>query len=289
MNKWIAGFLMLIFMTVSAGAAGRRADDEKLAAAMRATHVKTTGTRAIVWAPPAWPADKRAAVTASFDALIPRVEAVLGRAFDPKAYGQAHIEYFISESDAMPSHVFGAYEHSAAAGDRPYVFLSGLDSGEAPHIHETVHIVGGEFGSLLLREGVASYVQLALQPGKMRPLVKMEATDLGSLDAAVAQLLAKPVVRELAVTWLANPAKAVTFSSRPERGQFYAVSASFTKFLIERLGMEAFMKAYASPDASRAIASWQRLAEEWLAGTRSGRERAVALPPGDRFVPSPAN
>lgn len=265
MSKWIAG-LLLMTMTMTAGE--RRAQDERTAAAMRATHVKTAGERAIVWAPREWPAEKRTTVTASLDRTITEVESFLGRTHDPKPYGQPHIEYFISDSDELPSHVYGAYEHSPSHGDRPYVFLSGLDSGEAPHIHETVHIVGGRFGSLLLREGVATYVQFRLQPGKMRPLVRLgDVSDRKSLDAAVTQLLARPENRALAAKWLGNPGKRVDFASRPERSLFYAVSASFSAFLIDRVGLEAVMRAYAADDPVAALPGWRQLSEEWLGRT----------------------
>lgn len=248
--------VLLLFATTAAAAG--RAEDDRAIEAIRAANVKTVGERVIVWAPPSWPEAKRAEVTATLDQYVLSVQQVLAR---PRT---ATIEYFITASDDIPSHVYGAYEHDTTS-DPPYVFLSGLDSGEAPHIHETAHIVGGNFGSLLLREGLATHVQFALEPGKkMRPLVKMGATDRETLDAAVTQILAKPQHRELALRWIANPAKRVDFTSRPERGVFYAVGASFTAFLIDRLGMEAFLKAYAADDPRSAIPSWQALTDEWL-------------------------
>ncbi len=256
MNRSIIAFLLF---ATSAFAAGR-AEDDRAISAIRASSVKTPGERVVVWAPASWPEAKRAEITATLDRYVRSVQNVLRRPYDRT------IEYFITASDDIPSHVYGAYDHDPSR-DHPYVFLSGLDSGEAPHIHETAHIVGGRFGSLLLREGVATYVQFTLEPGKkMRPLVKLGATDLETLDAAVAQLLAKPQSRELALRWLANPVKRVDFTSRPERAVFYAVGASVTAFLVERLGMETFMKAYAADDPRSVIPSWQTLTEEWLRG-----------------------
>jgi hypothetical protein len=249
---------VLMFLATTALASSK---DDAAIAAMRATHVKSAGTRVVVWAPPAWPAEKRASVTASLDRVVAQVETALVRKHE------APIEYYISELDDLPSHVYGGYAHTA--DDKPVVFLSGLDSGEAPHIHETVHLVGGEFGSLLLREGIATYVQFTVQPGKMRPLVKLEATDLPSLDAAAARILGKPQTRQQALGWIANPAKSVTFTSRPDRGMFYAVSASFTAYLVKELGMSAFMEAYGSKNPVAAIEkrsgkAWSRWTDEWL-------------------------
>ena len=262
MKKTIA---VLAIVTCIA-AMSRHAADAGLVRTMRESNVKTVGARAIVWAPPAWTEAKRKDVTASLDRVIARAEETLGRKHASNGYAQPHIEYFISDSDEMPSHVYGGYEHSAAGGDHPYVFLSGLDSGEAPHIHETVHVVGGKFGSLLLREGMATYVQLVLEPGKkMRPLVRMEVSDLKTLDAAVKNILARPKGREAAMSWIANPVGRPPFESRQDRGLFYAVSASFTAFLVERLGMETVMKAYAADDPRSVISSWQPLAAEWAA------------------------
>lgn len=256
--------LVLTFFTIALAA-----DDADLVKAMRATNVRTAGKRAIVWAPPAWPAEKRASVAASLDQVITNVETLLGRK------QEAPIEYFISDSDDLPSHVYRGYEHTDA--DPAIVFLSGLDSGEAPHIHETVHIVGGKFGSLLLREGLATYVQFSVQPGKMRPLVKLgEVTDLKSLDAAAARIVAKPDWREQTTAWLATPAKKVAFASRPERGLFYAVSASFVAFVIDRIGLESFMTVYAADDPAASLEKitgkpWKTWTEEWLGRNQQRR------------------
>lgn len=253
--------VMSVFERLSfASASDQRSKDAALAKEMRTANVKIVGERAVVWAPPAWPEAKRKEVTASLDGVIARAEKMLGRTQTAK------IEYLISDSDELPSHVYGAYGHSAAKGDPPVVFLSGLDSGEAPHIHETVHIVGGEFGSLLLREGMATYVQLTLEPGKkMRPLVRMNVTDRKSLDTAAANILARPQGREAAMSWIANPRGVPDFESRQDRALFYAVSASFTAFLVDRLGMETVMKAYAADDPRSVIPAWQSLADEWAA------------------------
>lgn len=271
MKKEILAVLLLLAATTNA--AGRRDADAELAKSMRASHVKTTGQRAIVWTPADWTAEKRTAVTSSLDAVIPRVESLLGRSFDRDAYGQPHIEYFITDADDVPSHVHGGYGHSSADGDDPIVFLSGLASGEAPHIHETAHIIGGPFGSLLLREGIATWTQFTLQPGKMRPLVNLgNVTDLQSLDAALPRMLMKPKNAEASARWLADPAKSVSFASRPERGLFYAVSASFVAFLIDGAGIETTMAAYASSNPAAVIEArtgkpWQQWAEAWLART----------------------
>jgi hypothetical protein len=101
----------------------------------------------------------------------------------------------------------------------------------------------------------------------MRPLVKLGATDLQSLDKAAAAIVSKN--RAQALGWIANPAKSVDFTSRPERGMFYAVSASFTAHLVRELGMSAFMEAYGSENPVAAIEtrsgkSWQQWTDEWL-------------------------
>jgi hypothetical protein len=255
-------FVFVLTFVTATVAADQRLKDTELAQSMRSTNVRVAGKRSIVWAPPSWSADKRTSVAASLDHVIAQVEKILGRKQD------VTIEYFLSDSDEMPSHVYGGYDHSAA--DPAIVFLSGLDSGEAPHIHEPVHIIGGKFGSLLLREGLATYVQFALQPGKMRPLVRLgEVTDRKSLDATAERIVSKPNGRELATAWLANPAKKVAFYSRPDRALFYAVSASFVAFLIDRIGIETFMVVYASDDPAASLERvtgkpWKQWTEEWF-------------------------
>lgn len=243
-------------------------NDGELLRELKQQSIRVEGKRVIVWAPGAWTNEQSAQVAKDLDRVVARVEEVIGRKFDAGTYDQARIEYVISQSEEIPSHVFAGYGHEPSAGHGPVVFLSGLDSGESPHIHETVHIVAGRFGSLLLREGLATYVQFAIQPGRMRPLVKLgDVTDIATLDVALQRVLADERNLELAKRWLANPAKSVGFRSRPERALFYAVSASFTAFLVERVGMDAVMKAYASDDR----AAWQEWMSAWLASmTKKG-------------------
>lgn len=259
-----------LLLTIPLLAADRRAEDDALARQLRASHAKTTGARVIVWAPGDWSPEQRDALTSRLDGMVARVEAMLGRRIQAAGYRQAQIEFFISADDAVPSHVRAGYDHDPAT-DPPVVFLSGLDSGEAPHIHETTHIVAGSFGSLLLREGLATYVQYTLEPGKMRPLVKLgDVTDIASLDTAVATLLTPPRPRTRARSWLEEPTRRVSFESRPERGMFYAVSASFVAFVVDGIGMEKFMRVYAADDARVALEkesgrSWSSWTNAWLA------------------------
>lgn len=267
----------LLLLTTTLHAAGRAQQDDELAQTLRTSHVKSEGKRAVVWTPSNWPDEKRAAITNSLDQLIPKVEQTLGKSFDAAAYKQQRIEYFVTDSDEIPSHVHGGYSHSPAGGHEPRVFLSGVDSGEAPHIHETAHIIGGQFGSLLLREGIATWTQFTLQPGKMRPLVNLgNVTDLQSLDAAMPRVLAKPANRELAAKWLNDPAKSVAFDTRPQRSLFYAVSASFVAHLIQSAGLATTMEAYAANDPKAVIEKrtgkpWAHWTAEWLARMTGNR------------------
>lgn len=266
MRVTVPGLVLLLALPVLAD---RRAADDELLRGLRSAHTRVAGERVIVWAPAAWTEEKRKANVANLDDVVVRVERLLGKKFAAEVYEQTEIEYFISADDATPSHVYAGYDHDPS-NDPAYVFLSGLESGEAPHIHETAHIVGGPFGSLLLREGLATYVQFTLQPGRMRPLVKLgDVTDIASLDAAVRKLLASPKAKKQTLAWLDKPARLVAFESRPQRGVFYAVSASFVAFLVSEIGMETFMRVYAADDVRAAIEnetgkSWGSWTDAWL-------------------------
>ena len=266
--------ILATLLALPATAGDRRVADKELVRSMRASHVKNEGANTVVWTPARWSEAQRRDVARMLDEVVPRVEGVLSKSFDADAYGEKQIEYFVVEGDEIPSHVYGGYEHDPAADDPPVVFLSGLDSGEAPYIHETAHIVGGPFGSLLLREGLATYVQFAVKPGAMRPLVKMgDVSDTNSLNAALARLLGRPEVAAKTAAWLANPEKDGAFATRADRGLFYAISASFTAFLVERIGIEAFMHVYAAEDAKAALTAatrkpWGDWVAEWLQTTR---------------------
>lgn len=212
-----------------------RTADDALAAAAR-IH-KTEGARVVVWTSDAWTADERAALTKRLDETVVAVEKLLDRKYDGR------IEYFILDGD-QPSHVYGGYDHRHGH-DKPYVFLSGVKEGESPYIHETAHIIAGEFGTLWLREGVATYAHLALGGGTMRPLVKFGVTDFASLEAAVEKLLSNPAKRAQVEAWMKNPAKAVRLASGPDRGLFYAASAAY----VAKIGIGEAMKRYGSAAA----------------------------------------
>lgn len=265
----IIGLVTATLVALPVLAADRRSDDHALAASMKASHVRIEGERAIVWAPAGWDRKQTQRTVAMLDAAVADVEKVLGTRFDAASYGQQRIEYFISDSDDVPSHVIGGYQHDPQS-DPPYVFLSGLSSGEAPHLHETAHIIAGRFGSLLLREGLATYAQFTTQPGPMRPLAKLEGVvDLSTLDRVLPALLAQKGARERVEAWLATPSKNVRFDSRPDRALFYSVSASFVAHMVGELGVETFMRIYAQDDVAAALGKesgrpWSEWTAEWI-------------------------
>lgn len=260
---------MMLAATLFAAAASTAAesDDAQLARAIRASHVRTGTSRAVVWTPASWSAAASSEVATKLDRTVRDVEEFLGRK------QSARVEYLIV-GEGVPSHVFGGYRHSD--GDPDLVFLAGIETGDAPHIHETTHIVAGEFGSLLLREGLATHVQFALAPGPMRPLAKFGgARDRSTLDAALGKVLGDPDKRAKAEAWIDNPAKVVAFKSRKERTLFYAVAASFTSFVIDEVGVSRFLDLYDERDVKTAARratgkSWAAFQREWLAYISKG-------------------
>lgn len=230
--------------------------DDLLAEKIRANGAKTVGERVIVWTSPAWTDAERTALAATLDRTVIHVEKILGRRFAADGYGQAHIEYYLLDADDKPSHVHGGYSH--AAGSKPYVFLAGYKTGESPYVHETAHILAGDFGSLLLREGLATYAHLASGAGRMRPLVKFGVSDFATLDAAVKTLFRNPEQRQRITSWVQNPAKHVAFTDNRDRALFYAASASLVAFLVDELGMETFMRLYTqpTPNIDPAVQRW---------------------------------
>ena len=252
--------IILASMIISTAAeGGTHPTDDALVARTKATAVSIKRERAIIWAPSSWTEAQRSAAASQLDQSVRDVERLLSRK-------DARMIQFFLVDEETPSHVYGGYEHTT--DDEAIVFIAGLETGEAPYLHETTHIVAGEFGSLLLREGLATHVQFSIDPGPMRPLVKLgEITDRKSLDRALTAEFSKEERLSLANEWIANPAKKLKFSSRPDRSFFYAVAASFTSFVIDRIGLAEFMRLYAEPDPRSAKfgdTTWQSLHEQWL-------------------------
>ncbi|HVR38898.1 MAG TPA: hypothetical protein VMU84_07360 [Thermoanaerobaculia bacterium] len=136
---------------------------------------------------------------------------------------------------------------------------------DAPYLHETVHAVAGDGGTMWLEEGFAEYVASAVADqfgGYYAPIL---SDDNDHVDAQA---------REVAddAGWLMEHRPDLRDSDT--RTNFYIVAHSFTKFLGEKLGVRKLAAIHRANDPSaltrstgRSLSSWRA---EWRAGLGTG-------------------
>jgi hypothetical protein len=171
-----------------------------------------------------------------------------------------HAEMFISHADP--------------ANDRLFIAFPRLQNGQAPVLHEAVHVLlypNAEFGgahpelldesagSTWLHEGLATYVgfSVAADTGiaEGNPL---GPEGLAGMDTSCAAALPTPAGAEV-LPYIGAPGEPPALSSRSRRAEvapvFYACATSFAKFLAQAVGVERVVDAIAARDSEAALAA----------------------------------
>jgi RNA polymerase sigma factor (TIGR02999 family) len=168
-------------------------------------------------------------------------------------------------------------------------------SDSAPYLHETTHVLlPAPHRSVWLTEGFASYVESYV------------AENVGGYDARVFTKTGNRGVDREASRWLARGqgVEVLPYVGQPgeppemreERRRvaapFYVLSHSFTRFLVERLGLAAVVAAVSSRDpdgelARRSGRDTAALKREWLAGLSAMRMIGSRLPQDPMSEPAP--
>jgi hypothetical protein len=158
---------------------------------------------------------------------------------------------------------------STTRGRTISLMLERVRTDSAPYLHETVHVlVPGPHRSVWLTEGFASYVESYV------------SENIGGYDAHVFSRTGNRGVDGEAARWLARDAgrlvlpfvgapgepEAMESERRRVAAPLYVMAQSFTKMLVERIGLARVMALVSSRDAEGDLArATGRTAESWKA------------------------
>jgi hypothetical protein len=222
------------------------ADDGKRVEELTARGKRLEGTQVIVWTPAAFPDAEHRALVDRLDRGVSALRVVVG-SHPWQSVGQRKITYYIS-ADRFVSHGSG----QAAV----FIPLERVEDGFAPYLHEAMH-------ELLATPETRANVQAErLQRIKLRPLWLAEglpdyvaqtvAASTGLAEGDVFDTGGLDGVDRTCSSRLAGPAGAqvLDFIGAPGRPDalftaerhtvaptFYSCSFSFTKFVVERIGL----------------------------------------------------
>ncbi len=248
----------------------------------------TTVGRAVVHLPrDSMAADEARALATELNDDIEAIE-VFTRS--PRAWQRdpARIDYYFHPSQ------FISYARPAFA--LVFVSLSRLQSGSAPLLHETAHVLlspstdfilarGARFdpahdGPVWLIEGIATFV--AMSVSKSAGVPEGDPLNVGrleQLDRRCATALDTPVGAEVLpfIGVVGAPEALGSVERRPIVGPaFYACSASFNKYLAGRIGVDALIELMAAKDAQ---ARFERLTGRYVAALRADWQRRIGAGP----------
>lgn len=242
-------------------AAGER---EKIAS-LTNDGVATMVGRAVVHLPrDAMSSEEARALAARLNQSIDALDAFTR---SPRAWQRnpAHIDYYFHPSR------FVSYAKPVSA--QVFVALPRLQRGGAPLLHETAHVLlspsaefiaahGGRFDlendeRAWLIEGIATYVGMSVS--KAAHIPEGDPMDIGSIDqfdARCATALATPLAAEVLpfIGTAGGPEALGSVERRPVVGPvFYGCSASFNKYLAERVGLDALIDLMIAEDSQAQI------------------------------------
>ena len=167
------------------------------------------------------------------------IESLLARPLDTATLGD-RIRIYVS--DAVPvSHVWRGYAHPS--DPRPIVFLNAraylgaMSGGNATYVHELTHLYTWRYSSHTLREGLADYIALRVRPGAA---VGPNAAGYGGAGKP-----SREIVELLATT---RPPPGWVGTNLEQRRAYYFASYRVVKYLVEKRGMETFLRLYESAD-----------------------------------------
>jgi hypothetical protein len=202
------------------------------------------------------------AQAARFSELVDKgigdIESYLGPAA-PDGLREGRIVYHVGQD--LP--------YSMTRGRNVSLMVERVRTDSAPYLHETVHVlVPSPNRSVWLSEGFASYVESYV------------SENVGGYDAHVFSKTGNKGVDGEASRWLSRdlgqsvlpfvgaPGEPPDLVSERRRvaAPFYVLSQSFSKFLVQRLGLAPVVQAVSSRDPEAALARLSgRTVEEWKA------------------------
>jgi len=253
-------------------------DDDRIAAQLRAHGTRIDQARVVLWYRASdLHADTAREFAERLSSGIDEIEAVLGTKYDARYYRQAKIECFVA-TEAEMSHAY--------TGRKPYFFVTPerVNAREVPYRHELTHIVAwwscGK--ALWLQEGFADYVsgearrRFPHEPeydmnvfnprGRDIDVVARRVSD-GRTAARVLPLIGADAMPMS--LWHRRAFNAIFADREITAPAFYNLSHSFTRYVVQRIGMAKLEAACRAWKPSRTIArdagtTMEKLKAEWL-------------------------
>ena len=177
----------------------------------------------------------------------------------PDGLREGHIVY----------HVGPELPYSMTRGRDVSLMVERVRADSAPYLHETVHVlVPAPNRSLWLSEGFASYVEsyVSENVGGYDAHV-FSKTGNGGVDGEASRWLGRDLGQAV-LPFVGAPGEPPDLRAERRRvaAPFYVVSQSFSKFLVQRLGLAPVIQAVSSRDPEAALARVSgRTVEEWKA------------------------
>jgi hypothetical protein len=139
------------------------------------------------------------------------------------------------------SHTYPHYPGSVHHEARVFIDSERVEHHTAPYLHELVHAVVGDGGSMWLEEGFASWVasSVASTYGGYYAPVLSEGND--RVDSQARTVIERSRGAAEAAAWFADDSPDLT---QRERRSFYILSHSFTKYLANTLGTPRLVRIH---------------------------------------------
>lgn len=159
--------------------------------------------------------------------------------------------------------------YSMTRGRTVSLMLERVRSDSAPYLHETVHVlVPSPNRSVWLSEGFASYVESHVSEniGGYDARVFTKTGNRG-VDVEAARWLGREAGRTV-LPWVGTPGEPPEMEEERRRvaAPFYVMSQSFSKFLVEKLGLARVIALVSSRDPEAALSRLSgRSVEDWKA------------------------
>jgi hypothetical protein len=139
------------------------------------------------------------------------------------------------------SHTYPHYPGSVHHEARVFIDSERVEHHTAPYLHELVHAVVGDGGSMWLEEGFASWVASSVATTYGGYYAPVLSQDNDRVDAQARDVLERARGAAAAANWFDSDSP--EFSQR-DRRSFYILSHSFTKFLGNTLGTSRLVRVH---------------------------------------------
>jgi len=175
------------------------------------------------------------------------------------------------------SHTYPHYPRSSRHEARVFIDSKRVEDHDAPYLHELVHAVVGDGGSMWLEEGFASWVasSVATNYGGYYAPVLSDGND--HVDVQARAVIERSRGAAEAAAWFDSDSPHL---SPRDRRNFYILSHSFTKYLGTTLGTSRLVRIHSAKDVHAlelisgiSLDEWRA---RWMSSLGESRGRVAA-------------